>query len=74
MPMYEWKCTKCGVRVEVQRPVSEYNQGPRTISEIPASPCDHDWVRVISVAAVPFETLRDKGVFEHQLQTSARYY
>jgi hypothetical protein len=63
MPMYEWKNVRTGERTEVERPISAYDVPPDDSGE---------WERVISAATVPWETLRDKGVFEHQLQTSTR--
>lgn len=64
MPAYEWKNEKTGERVEVHRErMAEYNIPPDESG---------DWVRVIVPVAVPFETLRDKGVFEHLPQTSLR--
>jgi hypothetical protein len=64
MPTYEWKNKRTGDYVQVQRPVSAYDNPPDDSGE---------WVRVItSPVSVPFQTLRDKGVFEHPLQTSTR--
>jgi hypothetical protein len=63
MPTYEWKNTETGERVDVERPMSQYDVPP----DLPG-----EWVRVISVATVPWEILRDKGVFEYLPQTSTR--
>lgn len=64
--IYEWKCKKCGHRVDVHRPISEYDRPPN--SEEGRHPSEdgivHDvqWVRVYS-SSVPFEHLRNSGVF-----------
>lgn len=64
MPTYEWKNKRTGEYVEVERRISDSHVPP----DLPG-----EWSRVVtSPICVPFETLRDKGVFEHQLQTSTR--
>lgn len=63
MPTYEWRNTETGEVVEVERKMSEYDVPP----DLPGK-----WERKISSAVVPWETLRDKGVFEYLPQTSLR--
>ena len=66
MPTYEWRDLGTGRVVEVERAFSDYNVGPTEPG---------DWVKIIRHApCVPFETLRDKGVFETLPQTSLRRY
>ena len=61
---YEWRCTVCDARVTVERPVAEYNVPPRSDEANRGDNCIHpeSWVKVYS-STVPFEMLRDKGVF-----------
>lgn len=72
--IYEWQCKKCGAKVEVQRSLKDYmipptkeeglHQIPETAKDSPHWPGEPgDWERVISVAAVPFQHLRQAGVF-----------
>ena len=65
---YEWKCTECPYRVTVHRRLDDRDTPPTKEEAAaaggPTIACDHQWVRVISTASVPFEHLRDKGVFE----------
>lgn len=64
MPIYEWKNTETGEYVEVERRITEADIPPDLAG---------DWVRAIrSAPTVPWETLRDKGVFEYLPQTSLR--
>lgn len=53
--IYEWKDQKSGKVVEVQRSVADRDIPPEYEGE---------WARVVSKPNVPFEQLRDRGVFE----------
>lgn len=52
--IYEWECKECGLKVEVSRLAKDYQVPPEG---------PHKWERVLSVAYVPFESLRRGGVF-----------
>ena len=56
MPMYLWKCNKCGKETEVVRAIAEYQEKPRENDGIGMQYCDvdekhgaveHDWERRI---------------------------
>jgi putative FmdB family regulatory protein len=57
--IYEWRCDSCNEVVEVTRPVKDYKKPPGHCN------CGEEkWWRIIGKTSVPFETLRDKGIFE----------
>jgi formylmethanofuran dehydrogenase subunit B len=61
--IYEWKCEVCGEICDIQRSVADMDMGP---SDNEAA-CDcgvGNYNRIISKSNVPFETLRDRGVFD----------
>lgn len=62
MPTYEWK-HEDGTLVDVRRSVSDINEGPRE-DEVPDGYDTEGWHRIISRSTIPFEHLRDRGVFE----------
>ena len=56
--IYEWKCSKCGMTTEVTRPVVDYNVPPHIEC------CKGgQWSKVLSAPKVPFEHLRNAGIF-----------
>tara|TARA_Y100000114_G_scaffold50443_2_gene46057 strand:- start:10452 stop:10688 length:237 start_codon:yes stop_codon:yes gene_type:complete len=67
--IYEWKCSECNSKVEVERKLDDYNKPP-TVNEARKKGCycdipDHCWVKVYN-SSTPFKTLADKGVFMDQ--------
>ena len=59
--IYEWKCVHCGGIEEIEGPVSEHDREP----DFDCPACGEvEWMRIMSLPHIPFETLRDKGVFE----------
>lgn len=60
--IYEWRCTKCKAITDVTRSVSDMDTAP-TRKESQCG-CRGQYDRIMSLPHVPFETLRDKGVFE----------
>ena len=61
--IYEWRCQVCGECTEVERHVDDYQLGPSENEAACTCGCEN-YTRKIGVSAVPFETLRDQGVFE----------
>jgi len=61
--IYEWKCPQCGEIAEVERVADDYQLGPSQNEAVCMHPVE-DYTRIITSTSVPFETLRDKGVFE----------
>lgn len=57
MPIYQWKCSRCGRMEEVHRKVADIEQGP----SLPPDSCEHCWERVPS--ATTFR-LQGGGWFE----------
>ena len=58
---YDWRCLKCGVVIEVERRVAEYEVPPQECAQ-----CDNkeDFKRLIHASAIDFITMRDKGILE----------
>jgi len=58
--IYEWKCTKCGLHTDIDRPVSEYDVPPD-------KKCCRkgDWVKVYR-SSTPFQLLKNAGIFPDQ--------
>jgi hypothetical protein len=67
--IYEWKCPVCGRISEVQRSVKDIDVRPTDEelaheAECPDKGLNTELVRIVSKSNVPFETLRDRGMFE----------
>lgn len=59
--IYEWRCDDCSHITDVQRSVADRDMGP----EEKCSKCGGTkHTRILSKTTVPWETLRDNGVFE----------
>lgn len=57
--IYEWRCDACDDVVEVTRPAKDYDKPPGHCN------CGEEaWSKKIGTTSVPFETLRDQGIFE----------
>jgi predicted nucleic acid-binding Zn ribbon protein len=62
MAIYTWHCKVCGDLMEVERPMADYDKPVH--NDAHDAKCDGEYVRKITQVAVPFEGLRDKGIFE----------
>ena len=60
--IYEWKHTD-GTVIDCHRRLDDIDRGPSE-DEVPDGYTTEGWTRIVSQSSVPFETLRDKGVFE----------
>jgi predicted nucleic acid-binding Zn ribbon protein len=64
MPTYVYKCTECGYSAELERTIDR--RGDKVFA--PHAPnkkgCKGVFKQIITMTSTPFETLRDKGVFE----------
>lgn len=59
--IYEWRCGGCQHLEEVERKMADYLVGP----DYPCPECKvNEWTKILSKASVPFETLKDQGIFE----------
>ena len=61
MATYDWKCHACGHKVEVERSMTDFKVGP----DYACPECKgNEWLKTVSKSSVPFETLKNQGVFE----------
>jgi len=62
MPTYTYKCDVCGDKMEVKREMEErhdyINNDWHTLK------CDGVYRLIITVPSIPFEHMRDRGVFD----------
>lgn len=61
--IYEWRCQRCGETAEVDRVVEDRDLGPSE-NECGCMCGAENYTRILSRPNVPFETLRDRGVFD----------
>ena len=66
---YEWKCRVCGHVTTVHRSVADIDVPPEGAETNHEPECQEkgsndELYRIISSPSVPFEHLRDKGVFD----------
>ena len=64
MPTYTYKCNACGYVTELEREIDRRHD----MVFAPHAPnnrgCDGSYKLIITPVSIPFETMRDKGVFE----------
>jgi len=64
MPTYTYRCTECKYTVELERTIDR--RGDKVFA--PHAPnkkgCPGEFKQIITAVSIPFETMRDKGIFE----------
>jgi len=64
MPTYTYRCTECKYIAELERTIDR--RGDKVFA--PHAPnkkgCKGEFKQIITAVAIPFETMRDKGIFE----------
>ena len=64
MPTYTYKCDVCGYRTELERTIPD-RHNPVFAPHAPNKKgCNGTYKQIITPVAIPFETMRDKGIFE----------
>ena len=65
MPTYVYRCTECKYTVELERTIDRRGDKVFAPHKPSRKGCKGEFVQIINYApAIPFETMRDKGIFE----------
>jgi predicted nucleic acid-binding Zn ribbon protein len=64
MMTYTYKCTECGYKVELERSIEDRDNKVYAPHAPNKTGCKGEFRKIITPVAIPFETMRDKGVFE----------
>jgi putative FmdB family regulatory protein len=64
MPTYTYKCSECGYKVELERDIEDRDNKVFAPHAPNKKGCNGEYRKIITATSTPFETLRDRGVFE----------
>lgn len=64
MPTYTYRCNACGYTAELERAIED-RHNPVFAPHAPSKKgCKGEFKQIITPVAIPFETMRDRGIFE----------